>query len=278
LKNIYFENEPEDQRYAFASSLARCFENNLLDSVKVERLLEAEDINEVIRLLQDTPYGPYITPGKYSGNYEKILFSRRLEVYKFFDKYCIDDLPKEFLHAPFDFSNLKLILKKQILIMDKKIDDNQDYKLFSLLGSISKEDFLNEEVNSLPKHIDITMKEAMEKYYISKDPRILDMICDTALYKYQTKIVKKMKSSFMNELLEVKVDGINISSLIRLRDYKDAEELVDYVFCEGGSVSPKEWASKYSLPTEELRSILNSYELTEYAQVIDKTTAEVEKR
>lgn len=279
MRNTYFENEPEDQRYAYASSLVRCFENNLLDEVKVERLLEAEDVNEVIRLLQDTPYGPFITPGKYEGNYEKILFGRRLEVYKFFDKYCIDDLPKEFIHAPFDYSNLKLILKKQILILEKKIEEKQEYKMFSPLGNVSKEIFLSEEEENilLPKHIDNTMKEAMEKYYSTKDPRILDMVCDINLYKYLKNIVMKMKSPFMKELLEVMVDGINISSLIRLRNFPDAEEIADYVFTEGGSVNPNVWRYKYNLPIEELKSILNSYELSEYSEVIDKKTEEVEK-
>ena len=279
MRNIYFENEPEDQRYAYASSLVRCFENNLLDEIKVERLLEAENTDEVIRLLQDTPYGPFITPGKYTGNYEKILSDRRQEVYKFFDKYCIDDLPKEFIHATFDYSNLKLILKKQILILEKKIEEEKEYKLFSPLGSISKEIFLNEEEDNvlLPRHIHNAMQEAMVKYYATKDPRKVDMVCDISLYKYLKSIVVKMKSAFMKELLEVMVDGINISSLIRLRNFHDAEDIADYVFCDGGSVEPEVWRDKYNLPIEEIKSILNSYELSEYSQVIDRKTEEVEK-
>lgn len=298
MRNTYFESEPEDQRYTFAVGLVRSFENKLLDQGKIERLVEAVSSEEILRLLQDTPYGSFISTGKDRGEFEEILMGRKKEVFDFFDEFCIDSCARTFLHAPYDFSNLKLVLKSQLL--------EKDYKsLFSPLGELQIEvftestsdgDFISEkpsmdefssdlteftENQSMPDYLLRASEKALREYYRNKDPRMLDMSIDEDQYRYLSDIVEKMKSPYLKALLQLKADGINLSTFLRvkqiLKKSTDTTEIEKMAFIDGGSIDRHILRDFLKKPEDEIKSFLNSVELYEFSSALDKGSEEIEK-
>ncbi len=294
MRKAYFEREPEDQRYTFAVGLVRSFENNLLDQSKIERLVEAENSEEILKLLQDTPYGSFISTGKNKDDFEEILLGRKKEVFDFFDQFCIDSCARTFLHAPYDFSNLKLVLKSQLLEKDFK-------SLFSPLGelhievfteSASDKDFIVEkpsqdefssdlaefsENQSMPDCFLRASEKALREYYRNKDPRMLDMSIDEDQYMYLTENVEKMKSPYLKELLQLKADGINLSTFLRLKKGTDTTEVEKMAFIDGGIIERYIFKDFLKKPEDEIKSFLNSVELYEFSSALDKGPEEIEK-
>lgn len=290
MRQVYFEKEPSDQRYTYAAGLVRCFEISLLDKNKIHRMSEARDVQEVIRLLQDTPYGAYISGSTQHYDFEQILTGRRKEVYEFFDNFCLDLPGYNFIHAPFDFLNLKLILKSQIA--GKKFKP-----LFSIFGSIKLDVFkkhfsfdqteqefqqspLSDEETVLekviPDHIIKCSQQVLEYYYQTKDPRYIDVIIDQHSYRYLYFLTALLNSSFLTELLQIEVDSINLTTYLRIQNV-DLGDLVSFIFLPGGRISPEEWSKYLGKQDEELETVLNDHQLEEYAGVVDKDLWEVEK-
>ncbi|MGC9365886.1 MAG: V-type ATPase subunit [bacterium] len=290
MRQVYFEKEPTDQRYTYAAGLVRCFENSLLDKNKIHRMSEARDLQEVIRLLQDTPYGAYISGNTQQYDFEQILTGRRKEVYEFFDKYCLDLPGYHFIHAPFDYLNLKLVLKSQIA--GKKLKH-----LFNIFGSIkldvfkkyfsfdqSEQEFqqtpLSDEETVLekviPDHLIKCSQQVLEYYYQTKDPRYIDVIIDQHAYGYLDTLNDLLNSSFLSDLLQIEVDSINLTTYLRIQNI-DLGELVNFIFLPGGRISPEDWNRYLVKQDEELETILNEHQLEEYTGVVDKDLWEAEK-
>ena len=72
-----------DNKYLYSVTRTRVLETKLLDSTKVDRMVEAKNAEEVIKILGETEYANSISEMKHSLDYETIISKEIENTYKY---------------------------------------------------------------------------------------------------------------------------------------------------------------------------------------------------
>ena len=100
-----------DVRYAFASGRVRALETKLIGKQRMERLAEAKDMAEALRLLSDTVYGEHLDEIEESG-YDPFLRREEERLLELVDSLSLDPALGDVLRLQYDFNNLKVLLRE----------------------------------------------------------------------------------------------------------------------------------------------------------------------
>ena len=96
----------------------RVLENKLLSRAKIDRMIEAKDIEEVFKSLSETDYGNFVSSLKRAGDYEEVLSSELIRVYKMMRELSKDPVVVDILALKYDYHNLKVMVKENLLKKD----------------------------------------------------------------------------------------------------------------------------------------------------------------
>ncbi len=277
MRKPYFENSPQGDRYNFAVSLVRCFENSFIDLTRYERMMEAADVSSALKILHDTPYGTHVQSSP--GDFENVLVSRKREARIFFDEYCFNRHAKDFISSPYDYHNLKTAVKSRF--------SNVKRESYSEFGSVPRESFMaiaaEEKVeegdgSKLPVHLEKALEACLEGYYLSKDPRRIDYAADISLFERLSYDAENSKSEYIKELLALRADFTNAVSFLRIK--KGGEEVKNSkdLFVPGGKISAESISDCLLRPMDDFKGLFSLSEYYDAAAVIDAGPFEMEKK
>ena len=125
----------------FTQALSRIWvlETRLLDKAKVERMLEANSADEVLKILGETEYANIMGNVKRATDYEEILSTELKRVYKLVYELCPVKEIVDLMSIKYKYHNIKVLLKGKFL--------NKDFS--NMLIDLGKEDFLNFVKNAI---------------------------------------------------------------------------------------------------------------------------------
>ena len=100
----------------FTQALSRIWvlETRLLDKTKVERMLEANSADEVLKILGETEYANI----KRAADYEEILSTELKRVYKLVYELCPVKEIVDLMSTKYKYHNIKVLLKGKFLEKD----------------------------------------------------------------------------------------------------------------------------------------------------------------
>jgi len=98
----------------------RVLETRLLSRAIIDRMVEAEDIDEVIRILRETEYAQSIEGLARAEEYEKILSAELKRVYETMYDITEEKVVVDLLALKYDYHNLKVLVKEKFLQRDLK--------------------------------------------------------------------------------------------------------------------------------------------------------------
>lgn len=101
----------DDMRFAHAAARVRVLELRLLDRGRLDRLVEATGVAEVLRLLGETEYGPAVAELAEDDDYEQILTAELQRVFALVESFAPEPRLLEAWAARHAFHNLKALLK-----------------------------------------------------------------------------------------------------------------------------------------------------------------------
>lgn len=250
----------ESIRYGFAVGKVRVLETRVFGLATYERLLDAADFQEQLRILSDTIYGRYLDGAQSALDVERGLDRALDEFYRFLDEAHLPDSVVGFFRERYDFANLKGALKARLL--STPADD-----LLVDLGTIPIEDFSG-PLEELPKPFGALAERVSEAAHASLEEasqgpagsqgeaaegsvQIVDAEVDRAMFAELAHLARESGSGFLEELIKLQIDIANVKSLLRARlaDVPADEALPMTV--EGGSVSVAELTRLYELPIAE---------------------------
>lgn len=237
------------ENYINASARTWVLEKSLLNASQYERLIEAADVEEVFRLLSDTPYGEALLRLEKPQDYEVALLEAQDHFYKELLEMSPDKELIDFFLAKYDYHNYKILFKE---LLTK--EEHQDlYFSYDSLGLLEKRDALlpAEEV-TLQRELPSFYWDVKEAYEKHEDPQVVDILVDKAYYEKLHEILKSLESPFLEQYLSDEIDFINLKMLFRMKKQMKNVTLIDSFLIEGGHIDKAFFTESFFSPVDEI--------------------------
>ena len=236
--------------YAYAVARIRVLETRLLSRDQVERLIEADSPDEVLRRLSDSRYASYIAEAGESLDFEAMLDREALSLRRLMGELTPDPVLTDAFFLKYDYHNIKVYVKRQGAGVDVE-------ELISLAGTIPpaklKEAVANHDYSGLNPVMRRGLQAVDEQTSMAVDPQRTDTILDQAMYgQILGSLGHGQAHDFVRGLFTAEVDRINLRTLLRTkRDETDLKTLTDSLL-PGGSIAASFWGKALDMPLELL--------------------------
>ncbi len=259
-------------KYAYSVGRTKALETKLLDSGKIDRMIEVEDADAVLRVLSETEYGDMIAEIKSAEEFERILYVELKRTYSVARSFYPDPKLVNLFTLKYDFHNLKVLLKS-------KLSDQVADELLIDLGAIPdivsklmKED-ISEISKKLPEGYGKSVERMLDEFNTSsKDPQIIDALLDAEMFALMHEFASQ--SNFLLELLKMHIDLANIKMLIRSKKLDKSKRFMGYALLENGSL-PKDNLLK--IYDRSLDAMISELCKSEYGEIIAEGAEYYEK-
>ena len=225
----------------FATAMTRSNEKKLLTSEQFRSMIDSGSIDDICRIIQDAGYGSDSEPFK-PATYQKILSDRELNLF--------DDtlkMGKEFevldvLNLVNDYHNIKVLLKAEALGVDRS-------DILLNTGNIPAEkmaEYVRDRSKLLSEDMLKAVLEASETHARTKDPQLIDFICDKYCFIEMNKIAEKCGNEFVKGYVRIKIDAANLKTYARVKAMGQPWTYFNEVFIEGGDIDTALYQKAYN--------------------------------
>lgn len=289
---VYHKNRAAlRDRYGYISGRIRVLEMQLLDSSRLNRLLEARSQDETLRVLAECGYPQAPDP--------ETSLSRELEaVYDLLRTHMPEPEFVEALMVFHDIHHVKVVLK-HLGTPVKDLDEsesatgqpasemNQEVEslaqaltrpggldLYLLRPSLVPIDLLVRSITEhkpdlIPDWLDQAAGKALQRYKKTYDFGETDLVLDQAAWAEVLRRAAALACPFFNRYLEIRIDCINLDLLLRTRFLHSGADFLDKALIAGGSVDRERILPLYQADNEAIRAV---YGQTRYAELAGLST------
>ncbi|HOS70331.1 MAG TPA: V-type ATP synthase subunit C [Bacillota bacterium] len=253
-----------ENKYLYSVTRIRALETKLLDKAKIERMIEARNADEIIKILYETEYANSISEMKSIEDYESVLSKELSNTYKLLSE--ISPVPEltNLFQLRYDIHNLKTLLKSSYL-------DEENDELLSEIGTIPIQQLKGMVKEKVFSDLDPLVRESLEEvvgeFTVNPDPQLIDVTLDKALYKLMYKAAKDNKSSFLTDYISAQIDLINIKSLVRVKSMGYGREFLKKVILENGKL---DYAFFSDIFDESLETLIDRLAYKDYGKVVEE--------
>ncbi|MFO7151970.1 MAG: V-type ATP synthase subunit C [Bacillota bacterium] len=253
---------PRDEEFLFTSGRVKALENRLLGRSIIERILEAEDTEAVLRVLSETDYAPEFEEAGSIYDFEKALENSMKRTFDLIRESLNDRRIVRFFTLKYDYQNLKVIAKSRIL-------GSEASGSLSRLGEVPLDELVklgkDEADAAVPEAMKTAFEAAMRIYEETRDPQQVDLLLDRALYEELVELTKGIGHQFLKDYLAASVDLTNIKAMVRLK-YMEADfRTLGKALLPGGTLGQDFFEKYYQEPLQSLVEALSS---SRYAVVV----------
>jgi len=220
--------------FTHAVARIRVIEKRLLDKIKIERMLEANTPNEVLKVLQETQYGELISNSNNVHDFENMLKEELSELYRTMYKITPDKSILDVLSLKYDYHNIKVLLKGKM--------QEQDFSnLLMSIGTLSidtlKNSIISDELKSLPLLMRGAIEEVTENFSDTKNPQNIDIILDKYMFEDMLIRANNTKDNFLITYVKNLIDISNIKAMLRIKKQNNDNRFLQFVVINGGNIS-----------------------------------------
>lgn len=246
-----------DNKYLYAVTRTRTIETKLLDSTKVERMVEAKSAEEVIKILGETEYANSMSEMKGPLDYETIISKEIENTYKYMGEILPEPELVNIFLLKYDIHNLKVLLKSSLL------GEENDFLLRDQgVTPVRKLKEMLKEKSFTGLHPVITegLKEILSSFEGTPDSQMIDIILDRCQYKAMQQLAKQSKNKFLQDFITAQIDMINIKSFLRIHGADLGRDYLVKVLLQGGSLEIDYFIKYLDEPLDSFRDSLWSKE------------------
>jgi V/A-type H+/Na+-transporting ATPase subunit C len=248
--------------FTHAVARLRVIEKRLLDKVKIERLLECETPEEVLKVLQETQYGERISNAKDIHSYETMLREELRDLYSTMYKLTPEKSIVDIMSLKYDYHNIKVLEKG-------KSADKDLSNLLIPIGTIPVDTIKTVILSGEFKALNPLMREAVEavetNFAVNRDPQSIDIILDKYMYKDMLQRALSTEIDFIIEYVKVSIDITNIKTMLRVKKQNKDSKFLEDILIEGGTIDISTFV--YGL-NESLENFINSVSRSPYTKAL----------
>ncbi len=248
--------------YIFATGRVRSMEKKLLTGEQLRTMTESKNVDDIFKVLQDAGYGAEGNAIK-ADNYEDVLRQAETELFA-----EIKDLSKEaelfrIFAYPMDYHNMKVLLKAESLGI------NRDEILMEngTIPSSEMAKIINQRNRTLlTENMVKALNEAIDTHARTKDPQVIDFICDKYCYKEICDCAAQSGNQFVQGYVALWMDTINLKTFVRVRKMGQPSSYYSKVFLPGGNVELHIFLQAYEDDMKQVPERFRRYDIREAAE------------
>ena len=209
----------------------RVLEKRLLTKNRIERMIESETCEEVLKLLSETEYSQDMTDIQNSRDYEKILKRETERVFSLVRNMSKNKEVVDILSLKYDYHNLKVLIKSKVfekdntnLLMNAGTIDITKFKTKSETQSLDLPEEILEAIAEIKKEENLT-------------PQKIDIIVEKYYFKNLVNLSKKIDVKVITDYVKGLIDFQNIITLFRVQKQNRNAKFLDSVIFDGGTIS-----------------------------------------
>lgn len=244
----------KDTDYLAISARIRAMENRLLTRERMDRMIDARDDSEAMKVLAECGYQD-------AAGLDMALLQARAEVFQDMERSAPDPRLVEVFQIKYDYHNAKAILKAQAMGTDPErlLLPGGRYDPRELL-----EGWRREELRGCSPTFVRAMEQSKTILAELHDPQQADLLLDRACYEEMARLAKDLESPFLQGYVRLSVDVANLRSAVRVYRMGKEGEFLRQVLLPGGNVSEQ---SILSARREALDEIFRSGPLSQAAEL-----------
>lgn len=223
----------KDIDYLAVSARIRAMENRLLTRERMDRMIEAKDDSEAMKILSECGYPE-------GSGLEEVLTLARAETFRDLSRAVPDGRLVEIFRLKYDYHNAKTILKAQARGVDAR----------RLLlpggrwdGAELLERWQREDLRSCTTVFRRAMEQAGAALAESGDPQRADLILDRACYQEMGDLARALDNKFLRGYVSLSVDAANLRTAVRVHRMGLEGDFLRQALIPGGSVSEQSVAA-----------------------------------
>lgn len=254
--------------FTHAVARLRVMEKRLLDKNKVERLLDSNGAEEVLRILQETVYGEGINNLESVYEYEKVLKEELVNLYDSLYKISPVKDVVNIMSMRYDYHNIKVLIKAKALGKDLS-------SILIPIGTIPIETLKNSiatgELKPLGKYVAEAVKTIELKFEESKDPQVIDVLLDKYMFNSMLEKAKELNIDYITRYVEESIDITNIKTLLRVKKQNKDIRFLEAVLIPKGTINERVYLEGLN---ETLEGFISRISRTKYAKVLSSILEE----
>ena len=230
----------------------RILEKRLLTRNRLERMIEAQTPEEVLKLLGETEYSQDMADIHGSQDYEIILKRETERVFSIVRNMIKNTGIVDVLSLKYDYHNLKVLLKSKITGKDFS-------SLLMQAGTIDASKFkvkFETQSNDLPQEIMEAIDEVQKDFEENHNPQRIDIIVDKHYFRNLSRLAKEIDIKVITDYVEGLIDFQNMITLFRVQKQKRDARFLETVIFEGGTISKNKIVASINDNTD---TILNKF-------------------
>ena len=249
----------KDTDYLSISARIRAMENRLLTRERMDRMIDARDTSEAMKVLGECGYGE-------GASLDAVLAQARADTFRDMEAAATDHRLVEIFQLKYDYHNAKAILKAQAMGVpaERLLLPGGRYDGKELLEGWQRED-----LRGCSEIFRKAMDRAKAALAESRDPQQADVILDRACYEEMARLARELESDFLMGYVRLSVDVANLRTAIRVHRMGKEGDFLRQVLLPGGSVSEQTVAAARG---EALGEVFRSGPLAQAAELGAKLT------
>ncbi len=259
---LSFRQFIEPIKYGVGVGRVKVLETKLLSCHQLERLVEADDLEEQLRILAETGYGEFLEDVKTFSEVEEALENYLKKVFLFLSEVCPDEKALQFFQLKYDFQNIKAMIKEKYL---QELPDDP----FSQLGFLEVEELRNlikkGNYQEIPEPYKTPTIKAIKQFEEKNDPQEIDIILDQALFEELFSIASFLKNDYLENIVKMMIDLANLKIFLRAKKLKRGRDFLEKAFLENGQVKKENLLEIFHEPLDALISL---FEATPYRKIL----------
>ena len=207
------------ENFIQSSVRIRHAEKKLLTKQQLQRLADAKNLEDAIKLLNETSYSSELSKLDRPENYEQVLSEVLNKTYKEAMEISPEKSLVEILSCKYDYHNLKVLVKENIL--KEKFDS-----MYCMLDGNEIEAFRELALKN-DEGLSKDFKECLDFFETTKDPQDIDIFIDKKYFEKVLSLAEEFKLEMITEYFKAMIDFINLRTFIRCRKQNQVKETLE---------------------------------------------------
>ncbi len=217
----------KDTDYLSISARIRAMENRLLTRERLERMVEAREDAEALKVLAECGYGELNALN--GAALEQMLSAAREKVFAELEAGLPDSRLLDLFRLKYDYHNAKVLVKA-------RATDQEAGRLLVPGGRYAPEE-LEQGLEHCGEFFHRAVERAGEAMEQTGDPQMADLLLDKACFEEMGLLAKACGSAYLQGYVRLAVDAANLRSRVRCARLEKGHDFLKQVLMEGGNVS-----------------------------------------
>lgn len=252
-------SHPKDTDYLALSARIHAMENRLLTRERMDRMIDARDEGEALKVLTECGYGP--ADGLKPQGLERALSAAQGAVLRELRAAAPDPRVADVFQLKYDYHNAKTLVKAEAMGVegDRLLLSGGRYEPQELAAAYRKGEW-----RGVSDALRAAALQARESLADDRDPQRADLILDRACYGEMAALARESGSAFLQGYVRLAVDGANLRAAVRVHRMGKGGDFLRQVLLPGGNVPEQSIAAARP---EELAGLFQSGALAQAAEL-----------